>query len=57
MSVRHNGGEKTRCTVVLAIAESGDKLPPVVIFKRKTVPKVRVKQNAYSIHSQTVHSV
>jgi len=33
------GNEKTSCTVVLACSSSGFKLPPMVIFKRKTLPK------------------
>ena len=33
------GNEKTSCTVVLACSSSGLKLPPMVIFKRKTLPK------------------
>ena len=31
--------EKASCTVVLACSSSGLKLPPMVIFKRKTLPK------------------
>ena len=34
------GNEKNRVTVVLAYAEDGSKLKPMVTFKRKTVPKV-----------------
>lgn len=33
------GNEKTTCTVVLACSSSGLKLSPMVIFKRKTLPK------------------
>ena len=33
------GNEKTSCTAVLACSSSGLKLPPMVIFKRKTLPK------------------
>lgn len=33
------GNEKTSFTVVLACAASGQKLPPMVIFKRITIPK------------------
>ena len=33
------GNEKTSCTVVLACSSSGLKLPPMVIFRRKTLPK------------------
>ena len=33
------GNEKTHFTVVLACSETGKKLKPLVIFKRKTLPK------------------
>lgn len=38
--VKTTGAEKQRFTVMLAITADGRKLPPYVIFKRKTVPKV-----------------
>lgn len=37
--VRTAGAEKQRCTIMLGITADGNKLPPFVIFKRKTVPK------------------
>uniref|UniRef100_A0A8C4SMW6 HTH CENPB-type domain-containing protein n=1 Tax=Erpetoichthys calabaricus TaxID=27687 RepID=A0A8C4SMW6_ERPCA len=37
--VRTGGREKQRCTVMLTILVDGKKLPPYVIFKRKTLPK------------------
>lgn len=37
--VKTTGAEKMRCTVMLAITADGRKLPPYVIFKRKTLPK------------------
>uniref|UniRef100_A0A147BLR1 Putative pogo transposable element n=1 Tax=Ixodes ricinus TaxID=34613 RepID=A0A147BLR1_IXORI len=37
--VRTTGAEKQRCTVMLAVTADGRKLPPYVIFKRKTLPK------------------
>lgn len=37
--VSTTGHEKTGFTVVLACSESGKKLKPMVIFKRKTMPK------------------
>ena len=40
ITIRTTGNEKNRITVVLACAGDGSKLRPMVIFKRKTVPKV-----------------
>lgn len=37
--VRTTGNEKTRVTVMLACTADGHKLPPFLIFKRKTLPK------------------
>lgn len=37
--VRTTGHEKTRFTVVLCCMANGYRLPPIVIFKRKTLPK------------------
>lgn len=37
--VRTTGNEKTRVTVMLACTADGRKLPPFLIFKRKTLPK------------------
>ena len=37
--LRTTGGEKMRMTVMLAITADGRKLPPYIIFKRKTIPK------------------
>uniref|UniRef100_H9GL38 HTH CENPB-type domain-containing protein n=1 Tax=Anolis carolinensis TaxID=28377 RepID=H9GL38_ANOCA len=54
--MRTSGNEKLRCTVMLAITADGNKLPPFVIFKRKTMPKrvqfphgihVRVQANGW----------
>lgn len=55
VSIRTTGAEKQRCTVMLAITSDGRKLPPYVIFKRKTMPKetfpkgiiVRVQENGW----------
>lgn len=33
------GSEKSRFTVVLCVTADGEKLPPYIIFKRKTLPK------------------
>ncbi|CAI7856774.1 unnamed protein product [Closterium sp. NIES-54] len=40
--VRTAGYEKERVTVMLAVTADGLKLPPYVIFKRKTVPRIVV---------------
>ena len=37
--VRTTGHEKTHFTVVLCCMANGSKLPPMVILKRKTIPK------------------
>ena len=37
--VETSGKEKARYTVVLACCADGTKLPPLLIFKRKTLPK------------------
>lgn len=34
-----SGAEKQRCTVMLAVTSDGRKLPPYIIFRRKTIPK------------------
>ena len=39
VNVRTTGHEKTHFTTVLACMADGTKLPPMVIFKRKTMPK------------------
>lgn len=39
VQVRTAGAEKQRCTVMLAVLADGKKLPPYIIFKRKTLPK------------------
>ncbi|CAI7877137.1 unnamed protein product [Closterium sp. NIES-53] len=40
--VRSAGYQKERVTVMLAVTAGGLKLPPYVVFKRKTVPKVAI---------------
>ncbi|CAI7781677.1 unnamed protein product [Closterium sp. NIES-53] len=40
--VRSAGYEKERITVMLAVTASGLKLPPYVVFKRKTIAKVPI---------------
>ncbi|XP_077453569.1 NEDD8-activating enzyme E1 catalytic subunit isoform X3 [Stigmatopora argus] len=39
VAIRTTGHEKSAFTVVLACHANGQKLPPMVIFKRKTLPK------------------
>ena len=39
--VKSTGHERSRYTVVLACMADGSKLPPMLIFKRKTMPKVK----------------
>ena len=36
--IKSTGHEKSRYTVVLALMADGKKLPPMIIFKRKTNP-------------------
>ena len=43
IKIRTMGNEKNRITVVLTCAGDGSKLRPMVIFKRKTLPKVANK--------------
>lgn len=45
--VRTSGADKQRCTVMLAVTADGRKLPPYVIFKRKTLPKAKFPQGIY----------
>ncbi|KAH8028388.1 hypothetical protein HPB51_016501 [Rhipicephalus microplus] len=42
--VRTTGAERQRCTVMLCIMADGRKLPPYVVFKRKTLPKEKFPQ-------------
>lgn len=41
ISIVTTGAEKSNFTVVLGVLADGDKLKPMVIFKRKTVPKLK----------------
>lgn len=45
ITVCTTGHEKTNCTVVLAITYDGSKLPPMVIFKKKNIPKEKFPSN------------
>ena len=40
VKIRTTGNKKNRVTVVLACCGDGSKLKPMVIFKRKTIPKI-----------------
>ena len=42
VNLKTTGHEKTHFTVVLACTASGKKLPPMTIFKRKTMPKEKL---------------
>jgi len=47
-----SGNEKTRYTVVLVCCADGTKLPPLLIFKRKTLPKHVIPHGIYvHVHS------
>ena len=39
VTIKTSGHEKTHNTVVLACCANGTKLPPMLVFKRKTLPK------------------
>lgn len=43
--IRTTGNEKNRITVMLACLADGHKLPPYIIFRRKTVPKETFPRN------------
>ena len=40
VTIKTTGNEKNRFTVMLACTADGGKLPPYVVFKRKTMPKL-----------------
>ena len=42
INVKTTGNEKTHYTVALACLADGSKLPPMLIFKRKTIPKEKL---------------
>ena len=51
--IKTSGNEKTRYTVVLACCADGTKLPPLLIFKRKTLPKDVIPHGIYvQVHSK-----
>ncbi|KAG7166842.1 Pogo transposable element-like 84 [Homarus americanus] len=47
VTVKTCGHEKTHYTVVLACCADGTKLPPLLILKRKTLPKERIPNGVY----------
>ena len=50
--IKTSGNEKTRYTVVLACCADGTKLPPLLILKRKTLPKGVIPHGIYvHVHS------
>jgi hypothetical protein len=40
VQVRMTGADKHQCIMMLAVSADGYKLPPFVIFRRKTLPKI-----------------
>jgi len=51
--IKTSGNEKTRYNVVLACCADGKKLPPLLIFKRKTLPKDVIPHGIYvHVHSK-----
>ncbi len=47
ITVKTSGHEKTHYTVVLTCCADGTKLPPMLIFKRKTMPKDKLPSGVY----------
>ena len=45
--IKNSGNEETRYTVVLACCADGTKLPNLLIFKRKTLPKDVISHGIY----------
>jgi len=51
--IKTSGNEKTRYTVVPACCADGTKLPPLLIFNRKTLPKDVIPHGIYvHVHSK-----
>ena len=51
--IKSSGNEKTRYTVVLTCCADGTKLPPLLIFNRKTLPKDVIPHGIYvHVHSK-----
>jgi hypothetical protein len=47
VSIKTTGNDKTRITCMLCITADGRKLPPYVVFKRKTLPKDKFPPGIY----------
>ena len=53
ITIKTSGNEKTHYTIVLACCADGTKLPPYLIFKRKTLPKDVIPHGIYvHVHSK-----
>jgi len=53
VTIKTSDNEKTRYTVVLACCADGTKLPPLLTFKRKTLPKDLIPCGIYiHVHSK-----
>jgi hypothetical protein len=52
VAIKTSGHEKTHFTAVLACCADGTKLPPMLIFKRKTIPKDIPKQVLVHAHEK-----
>ena len=54
VTIKTTGNEKNRFTIMLAITGDGKKLPPYVVFKRKTFPKKETfpKQIEVRVHEK-----
>jgi len=51
--IKTSGNEKRRYTVVLPFCADGTKLPPLLIFKQKTLPKDIIPRGIYvHVHSK-----
>jgi len=51
--IKTSGNEKKHYTVALACCAGGTKLPPLLIFKRKTLPKDVIPHGIYiHVHSE-----
>jgi hypothetical protein len=42
ITIISGGNEKQRCTMMLCVMVDGRKLPPYIVLKRKTLPKINM---------------